>query len=358
MTTQTRDMCVLIPTTITDAMLTSTTVLEVAPSAYAGGTTYAADTRVSVSGSLGLITVYKSLQSSNTGHDPASSPTWWAENCSLYQAYSGAATYAEDERVQDNTTHLIYQSIAGSNTGNAVTDTTKWVEVSANNVWAAYDDEIGTATVGASPLIQVLQPGSVGGIFIGDIVATTGSLVVKDTTGGTVVYTRDIDFDASRIEDVFDWFFVAPEFQTSLAVTDLPEQFTECEITLTLNTTSGMAAAGIIKVCTVLDVGRTMQGAKVGITSRNKLNENEFGNMQVVRVANSKKGSFTVLTEASRFNLLYRALKALDGVLCVFVGTSANGYEEMAMYGLFSDFYIAVDHTRNHICALEIKGGI
>jgi hypothetical protein len=47
-------------------------VLPSAPSAYAGGTTYAVGDHVADGG-----VNYYSLQSSNTGHTPASSPTWW-----------------------------------------------------------------------------------------------------------------------------------------------------------------------------------------------------------------------------------------------------------------------------------------
>ena len=44
----------------------------VTPSAYAGGTTYGAGDYVTSSG-----VTYTSLQAANTGHTPASNPTWW-----------------------------------------------------------------------------------------------------------------------------------------------------------------------------------------------------------------------------------------------------------------------------------------
>lgn len=353
-----RDMCIVKPHTMTEAMLASSSVLEVAPAAYAAGTPYGAGVYASVAGLLGLITVYKSLQAANLGHAPATSPTWWQALCTLYQAYSGTATYALGERVQDNVAHLVYESQVAGNLGNALTDATKWDKVSATNVWAAFDDEIGTATTGASPLVIVLRPGSTEGLGLLDVVASTGSIVMRDAPGGTVVCTRNLDFDASRIEDVFDWFFRATEFLTSVVLTDLPSQFTDCELTITLNTNNGMAGVGVIKPGEVIDIGNTRMGAKVGIVSRNKLNENKFGNLQVVRIANSKKGSFAVTSDASRFNLIYRLLKQLDGILCIFVGTSTTGYEEMAMYGLFTDFYLVVEYKKKNLCALEVKGGI
>jgi len=60
-------MIVLPPLAITDARLTSTTVPEVAPAAYAGGTTYALNATASVAGAAGLLTVYRSLQADVVG---------------------------------------------------------------------------------------------------------------------------------------------------------------------------------------------------------------------------------------------------------------------------------------------------
>jgi hypothetical protein len=58
-----------------------------APLAYASGTTYAINTTVTSGGIY-----YVSLQDSNTGHTPASSPTWWqAGNASMVQAVINAA---------------------------------------------------------------------------------------------------------------------------------------------------------------------------------------------------------------------------------------------------------------------------
>lgn len=356
--TAVRDMCILKPHVLTDAMFTSSSVYEVAPALYAGGTSYAAGVDVSVAGAQGLITVYRSLQAANLGNTPVSSPLWWKPICTLYQAYSGAATYALGERVQDNAAHLIYESLIAGNNAQPLSDVTKWLKVGATNARAAFDDEIGTATVGASPMLHVLNPGSTGGIALMDVDAGGGLVEMLDGPGGAVVYTRTLDFDASRIEDIFDWFFVPTEYLTSVVLTDLPEQYATCELRITLTASGRDPSVGIIKPGAMINIGKTKKGAKVGIVSRNKLTENQFGNLTITKRRNSKKQSLTVVTEAKRFNVIYRVLSSLDGVFCVFIATGANGYEEMAVYGLFSDFYIVIDQTTRHVCSLEIKGGI
>lgn len=63
-------------------------------SAYAAGTTYAKGAWVTSGG-----VAYMSLQNANTGHDPASSPTWWTTNGGIYELVT---PYAADHlaRVQ------------------------------------------------------------------------------------------------------------------------------------------------------------------------------------------------------------------------------------------------------------------
>ena len=66
------------PVAFTDAVVTSTNVPEATLTAYAGGTTYGLGDRVGefaeVDGAPQAI--YESLQASNTGNTPASSPLW------------------------------------------------------------------------------------------------------------------------------------------------------------------------------------------------------------------------------------------------------------------------------------------
>ena len=68
-------------------MLISSSVPEVPPAAHVMGTTYAKDATASAGAVGGLITVWKSLQAANTGHTPASSPTWWLNIGTTYAVH-------------------------------------------------------------------------------------------------------------------------------------------------------------------------------------------------------------------------------------------------------------------------------
>ncbi len=72
-------MKIIRPLTITDAVLAATNVPENDHPAYSGATTYALGDRVIVVGA-DIHKIYESLQASNTGHAPVTSPTYWEDD--------------------------------------------------------------------------------------------------------------------------------------------------------------------------------------------------------------------------------------------------------------------------------------
>ena len=151
-------MIVVKPVDLTTTSFTSSDVQEVAPAAYAGGTTYALNAFVSVAGTLGLQNIYRSLQASNLGNTPASSPLWWVLSGTVYDPYSAGTTYAIAHRVQDNTNHKIYQSVVAGNIGQALTDATKWSYVSLTNKYKAVDTSNSTKTAKATSMTFSFTP--------------------------------------------------------------------------------------------------------------------------------------------------------------------------------------------------------
>lgn len=351
-------MSILKPHVITDAVLTSSTVIDIAPAAYAPGSTYGEGALCSVAGALGLITAYRSLQPGNLGHTPSVSPTWWAVINTMYQPYAVDATYAKLERVQDNTTHLVYESLVAGNVGAPFTDALKWAKVGATMRWAAFDNVIGTASSGASPMSVVFKPNaSTTGLMLFELAARTAHVTMSDAPGGTVVYDKLIDLDATIVEDVYDWFFADFEPMTDVVLTDLPGQYYGAEISVTLTTTNGrLPSAGVIKPAAITQIGSTEEGASVGLIDFSVKNRDRFGNFEVLEGEFAKKATFAVMTEASRFNKIYRTLAANRATPCVYIGVDADGYEPLWIYGFFEDFSIDIKYFSQHLCSMRVIG--
>ena len=277
-----------------------------------------------------------------------------------YPAWASGTTYAVDAKVIRTTTHRIYQRvIAGSGTTPPELDTTNppvWVDIGPTNKWAPFDDVVGTSAVGPSPLSYRLSVGFTDSIALFEIQGRYIDLVMKDGTGGTVVYNKTIDLDVGYIDSFYDWFFSDLEIRTDIVITDLPSQYASAELSITIRSTSGPVAIGVIKPGLINDLGETQRGAKVGIDDYSRKERDAFGKVSIVPRAYSKRGSFTTYIQSSTFNKVYRTLAQLRATPCIYLGTELDGFEPLLIYGFFKSFDIEVNYQDYYLCSLEIEG--
>lgn len=270
-----------------------------------------------------------------------------------------ATTYAVGDMAYLN--HRVYKALvdgAGKNPTAPVTtgDPVPWQDMGPTNRWAMFDEIVGSQSFGDSPLEVVLHPGGVSGVALLEMSARTAQVTMLDAPGGTVVYDREIDLDGTIINSFYDWFFADFEPMRDVVLTDLPGTFTNCELSLTLTTTSGDAGIGVFSVGQILDIGCTQPGASVGIIDYSRKERDAFGRTTVVERAYSKRANFTVMTGKADFNRIFRALARLRATPCVYIGADAQGYEPLLIYGFYRDFNIDVSYPRHHICTLQIEG--
>lgn len=350
-------MNVIPPISITDAKLTSSTVVEVAPAAYAGGTTYAVNDTVSVAGAAGLQTVYKSLQDSNTGHTPASSPTWWEDIGEVYQAYSGAATYAADEYVQDNTNHLVYQSVVGGNIGNALTDPAKWLEIGPTNKWAMFDLLRNTGSTQPSSMTVVLTPGErINAIALIGLVAN--SVAISATSGGSPVYSYSETLDTREVFDWYGYFFEPFSTKESAIVFDVPP-YSNIVITITLTgTTAGVSCGGCV-LGTAVYLGAAQINAESDVLNFSTVTRDDFGNSVLVPRRNVPKTNQVVACEKSRVNKVRAVRSLLNAVPAVWSAlddTTDDYADALLILGYYRRFSIGgIADTEMALLTLELE---
>lgn len=348
-------MRVIPPLAITDAMLTSSTAVETAPAAYAGGTTYALNATASVAGSAGLITVYKSLAGSNTGHDPASSPLWWASIGTTYQVHSGA-TYALGDRVIDATAHLIYESLAGSNTA-ALTDTAKWLEIGPTNTWAMFDLLRNTATIVPSSLTVVLTPGErVDSIALLGVVANSVSITI--TSDAVTVYTLTESLNTRESFGWYEYFFRPITTRPSLIRFDLPP-YTNAVITVTLTADTGNAECGACVIGTSEYLGRVLAEAESDVLNFSSVTRNAFGDSQLVPRRNVPRTQQQIIADKSRVNRIRTLRDSLNATPAVWSGLDdldSDGYfEAVLILGIYKRFTINLRHPQHAAISLELE---
>lgn len=295
-------MKVLTPTPITDALFTSSTAPETDHAAYAAGTTYALGARVIRTGTH---RIYESLQNSNTGHTPESSPTWW-------------------------------------------------LDVGPTNRWAMFDAVVGTATELASPLTVVLAPGYANALALLELVGSSVTVSMTSVSGGGTVYSRTVSLDASDISDYYDYFFSPFVQRSAVVLTDLPP-YADGVLTVSI-TGSGTVACGLLKVGLLTDLGITTSGVTAGINDYSVKETDAFGNTVLTERAWSRRLTAKVIVPKANFARVDRKLSDLRATPVVWITSEDEQLSPLVALGFAKSFNTELAYTWHYLCSLEIEG--
>lgn len=343
---------------ITDALLTSSTVIETTPAAYAAGTTYAAAALVTTGTVGGALTVWKSLAAGNIGHTPASSPTWWQNLGEVYAEYAAGTTYALGAVVQVAATHKVYESLIAGNIGNPVTDIAKWLDKGATNKWKMFDLLRNSATTVPGSLTVVIAPGErVNSIGLRGLVANAAEVTVTSVVGGGTVYHRTLDLNT---REVLDWYMYAFEpFSTkqAFALFDLPP-YTDAVITVTLTATSGNVSCDRFAVGTYEYMGEAQNTAEIDALNFSAITRNSFGDATLTPRPNVPKLNPVTWVEKPRVIRLLNlknALNAVPAMWAVIDDVDDPLFEAFLLFGIYKRFSINTAPPAHAVVTLELE---
>lgn len=353
-------MRIVAPQTITTAALASISVPEAAPAAYAAGTTYALDARVSVATGTRR-DVYESLQAANLGNTPASSPTWWALVAVTYVEWSSATTYALGDIVIQAATHRMFESLQAANLNHSPTEllSTWWIDIGPTNAWAMFDQVNGTATAAQSEIAFTVQ--TTGRVDSVALLSLAGAqVVVSATYGGNSVYNETYSLvDNTGVTDWYAYFFTPPLRRTDLIVSDLP-LYAGMVVSVAL-TGEGAVSIGSAIIGLSQALGTSIYGARVGITDFSRKEADAFGNYQLVERPFSKRGNFSVVVDgfsvmevASKVDAIQRILAGYRATPLVFV--ASDSYDATAIFGFYRSFDLDIAYPTQSVLTLEIEG--
>jgi len=349
-------MKVIPPLAVTTAMLTSTSAVETAPALYVSTTTYGLNATASIAGAAGLLTVYQSLQAGNVGHAPASSPAWWQNIGTTHQVYSNTATYALGDFVIDNVAHLTYQSLIASNTGNALTDATKWYLVGPTNPWAMFDTLRNTATVTPGTLTTTVSPGTrCDSLALLGLSATSATITV--TLASTQVYSRTVNLNLRFVADWYDYFFAAFKTQSSMVLFDLPP-YASAVITVSLSNTGGSVACGACVLGMAQDVGSVQYEAESDVLNFSTVNRTTDGVATLVPSRNVPKTISSIWLDKQYVDQVRALRDSLNGSTAVWCGLDDEGddyFESLLILGFYRKFTINLKYPTTAMISLELE---
>lgn len=349
-------MKVIPPLPITTARLTSTTVPEVAPAAYAAGTTYALNATASVAGAAGLQSVYKSLQASNTGRTPASSPTWWQYIGDTYQSYSAGVTYANGDVVIDPANHLVYASLIAGNTGQALTDTTKWFNRGPMNAWKMFDTLRSSATVSPVPITVVITPNSrIDSIALMGLEAT--SATITQTVSAVTQYTTTENLNLRIVGDWYDYFFAPFDTKRSMIRFDIPP-YSNGVFTITLTNTTGNVECGACVLGMAYTLGETQRGAQSDALNFSQVIRDTAGVATMTPERNVPKTISDIAFNKEETQRVRYVRELLNATVAVWAGIDNDDedyFESLLVLGFYRRFTIDLTQANEGRIGLELE---
>ena len=354
-------MKVIPPLAITDSMLTSSTVAEpFAPSAYAGGTTYALGAIVSVSADFAA---YISLAAGNIGHTPNVSPLWWKKIGVTETAYNAGTTYAKGDTCSLAVTHRCYESLQAANTGNtpnAAASAAWWLDVGPTNKWAVFDSLRNTQTFqSTSPLTIVITPGfRVDSLALLGLNATSVTLSETSTAGGGTVFNHTESLSSRITTDWYDYFFKEFEYRPSYIAFDIPP-FADGIITVSVTNSAGAAACGACILGSAQYIGAVQYNAESDAVNYSTITRDDFGNVTLIPRRSIPKTTQTLLCSKSLIDIVRALRDALNATPAVWSGLDDDAtqdyYESLLILGIYRRFTINLAYEDNAMISLELE---
>lgn len=345
----TSDFTLVKPITVTDAMLVSSSVPETVVAEYAAGTTYAAGAIRGVTTGTAQI-VYESLQAGNLGHTPASSPLWWKVLGTVYAAYSGAVSYADQDIVSSISTdsHLLYRSLVAGNLGNPLTDKTKWQPLGSTNRHKMFDKAVNSKTVAPEKIVFTVNPGQLVN-FIALLAVEGATVTVEQSISG---YSSTKSLVSHPVNNWYDFYYEVPLRKGDVVFDDIPP-YPGSTLTITIENPGGDAAIGLFGMGKSRVIGTTLWELSGGILSYSGSNTDAFGNTMLIKRSNAKRLNVEVKIFEGFEDEAHRLLTLYTDVELIVVATSA--YSMAILYCYLGQWEIPIS-IAGKPAPIELKG--
>lgn len=274
---------------------------------------------------------------------------------SSYSAWSSVTTYALDARVYLASTHKVYQSLqAGNLNKDPLTQPLWWVEVESTNRWKMFDLSSSTATsIGTTAYYEITPGQAVNSIALLNFSGlSTIRIRLTDAYFG-VVYDKTTTI-TTEIEESswYAWFFGARTETTQLIVSDLPSY---PNAVLRVDFTAAVSATiGVLTFGTQASIGMGVRhGARLGMQDYSRKERDDWGNTVLVQRAYAKRLSIDVALENQYLDATYTTLTSLRATPCLWIISDA--YESLVLFGFFNNFEINIAYADYSDCSIDLE---
>ena len=274
-----------------------------------------------------------------------------------YPAWVSGTSYTALDKVIYE--HKIYEAIlANSSATTPDLNQTNWLSLGATNRYRMFDNVVSNVSSRTGGIQFTLTPNEVvNGIAFLNLNATTIRVVVTDPTVG-VVYDETKELaGSSEVTDYYSYFFAPLVDLNNLKLAvflDLPSNYPTASISVTISSGGGLVEVGEVVYGVQTTVGRTNYGTAIGIKSYSRKETDEFGNISVVKRKNSKYAEYDIDIDNRFLASVQRFFSDIDTVPCLFIGNP--DMEELIVYGFYNEFKATISFPTVSKCNLRVEG--
>ena len=236
-------------------------------------------------------------------------------------------------------THRVYKcAVAGASSISPELAPTVWVDIRPTNKWAPFDIYTNTAATAATSLSYTLTPGYFNAVALYGLNGGSYALTVKDTAGGTVIYSASGYLYADPL-GWYEFLFGTPKTTDKLIFTGIPiRPAAELTITLTGATVGiGMIVCGdYVSLAGSGDWGGTQYGASAEPVTYSYIKTNDDGTTTIVRRHAATNLNVSIMMPREEADAVLRSVQTVLDVPVAWIATDAQGYAGLSTFGLGS----------------------
>lgn len=272
-----------------------------------------------------------------------------------HPAWSSVTAYvAGDRRIYG---HVIYESLTSNTNKQPDQNPLDWLNVGATNRWRMFDAKVGTQSTATTSMTVVITPGSANAVALVNIDAAYADIVMTDPLAG-VVYSRTIRLSSTIISPDWYAYFTDPiTARTVFTVTNLP-LYPNASISITVRKEAGeIVSLGSLVVGMVRQWGirpSILTGATTGIQDYSRKERDQFGNFLIVERAFSKRARWGIILTHREIDAFQARMAAIRAKPAVFIGS--DRLDSTVIYGFYRDFSVVISSSRHAECSIELEG--
>lgn len=302
------------------------------------------------------LTITDSILTSSTipEPDPSAGESLWT---------SGSTYPTVGTKVVLTSTHRAYQKLTPNVTTNLTVapnlNTTDWADIGPSNRWAMFDTTRTTGSIYSSDVTIVLTPNATNTTRINSIAlvgCTATAVTITVTNAGNTIYSYYTKLLSRTSTGWYKYFYGTFAYKNNIVKFDIPPSLNNV-VTVTFNMPTNGVIGNVI-IGGYIQLGDIQTGVTLEAQNFSKIDRDSYGNSTLVQRRSVPKTSQRVFTSKGNVNKLMDARDTLNAQPAIWAGIDDNNdlyFEPLLIMGVYKEFSISMDYPDHAIVSLQLE---